>query len=129
MGDGAYDSEKLHEIARDNGIIFYAPVRKNDKRSFSWKKPSGKYRRQCIEKPCYYGLRWINETVNSVLKRTQIHFLRSKKCFMKKREFGWQIILYNIKRKIIVSSKNSQTFIFYQIEIHSIRTEQIFLSA
>ena len=45
---------------------------------------------------------------------------------MKQREFGWHIILYNIKRKIIVSSKNNQTFIFYQIEIYSIRTEQFF---
>ncbi|MBI3623472.1 DHH family phosphoesterase, partial [Candidatus Pacearchaeota archaeon] len=45
------------------------------------------------------------------------------KCFMKKREFGWHVILYNIKRKIIISSKNSQTFIFYQIEIYSIRTK------
>jgi hypothetical protein len=72
------------------------------------------------------GMRSINETVNSVLKRTQIHFLRSRKSFMKKREFGWQIILYNIKRKIRVSSENNQTFIFYQIEIYSIRTKPLF---
>jgi hypothetical protein len=123
VGDKAYDSENLHEIARANGIIFYAPVRERNKRSFKRKKPKGFYRRQCIEEPEFYGMRWINETVNSVLKRTQIHFLRSKKSYMKKREFGWQIILYNIKRMIIISSKNNQTFIFYQIEIYSIRTE------
>src|SRR3990167_2060885 len=39
VGDGAYDSENLHEIARKNGIVFYAPVRKNDKRSFKNKNP------------------------------------------------------------------------------------------
>ena len=60
VGDGAYDSENLHEIARANGIIFYAPVRKTNRHSSRKKKPKGKYRRQCIEKPDYYGLRWIN---------------------------------------------------------------------
>ena len=103
VGDGAYDSEPLHEIARANGIDFYAPVRKTNKKSLKKKKPKGKYRRQCMEKPDYYGMRWINETVNSVLKRTQINSLRSKKCFMKQREFGWHMILYNIKRKINLS--------------------------
>jgi len=112
VGDGAYDSENLHEIAHANGITFYAPVRKMDKRSFKRKKPKGFYRRQCVEKPEFYGMRWINETVNSVLKRTQISSLKSKKCFMKKREFGWNVILYNIKR-IIKISKGKETQIFF----------------
>ena len=111
VGDGAYDSEPLHEIARANGIDFYAPVRKTNKKSLKKKKPKGKYRRQCMEKPDYYGMRWINETVNSVLKRTQINSLRSKKCFMKQREFGWHMILYNINRTIKTSGKKEvQTF-------------------
>ena len=122
VGDGAYDSENLHEIARANGIIFYAPVRETNKRSSKIKKPKGFYRRQCVEEPDFYGMRWINETVNSVLKRTQIHFLRSKEDVMKEKEFGWHVVLYNIKRKIKVSSKNNQTFIFLRIGIYSIRT-------
>jgi len=127
VGDGAYDSENLHEIARANGIIFYAPVRKTDKRSSKKKKPKGKYRRECIEKPDYYGMRWINETVNSVLKRTQINSLQSKKCFMKQREFGWQVILYNIKRKIKTSSqKEIQTFFISILIIIPFRTEHTF---
>lgn len=124
VGDGAYDSEPLHELARAKGIIFYAPVRKNDKRSFKHKRPSGKYRRECVEKPYYYGLRWINETVNSVLKRTQIHFLKSKKCSMKQREFAWHIIYYNIKRRIKISSQEEiQTFFCLIIIICPFRTE------
>lgn len=126
VGDGAYDSEHFHEIARENGIIFYAPVRKNDKRSFKNKKPSGKYRKECMEKPFYYGLRWINETVNSALKRTQIHFLRSKKCSMKQREFAWNIILYNIKRIIKISSQEEiQTFFYSILIICPVRTEHL----
>ena len=126
LADKGYDSEKLHELVRKKGGILYAPVRKRNKRSLK-QKPKGKYRRECLDLPDFMGMRSLNETVNSVLKRTQIFALRSKKCFMKKREFGWHIILYNIKRKIKVSSlKNSQTFIFFQIEIYSIRTEPYF---
>ncbi len=88
LGNNGYDSENLHEIARANEIIFYAPVRKMDKRGFKNKRSKRKYLRQCVELPEFYGMRWINETVNSVLKRTQINLLRSKKCFMKQREFG-----------------------------------------
>lgn len=126
IGDGAYDSERLHEIARKNGIIFYAPVRKISKKAYSYQKPGGRYRRECIEKPYYYGLRWINETVNSTLKRTQIHFLRNKKCSMKQREFAWHVILYYIKRKIKISSKEEiQTFFYLIVIICPFRTEQI----
>ncbi len=119
LGDKGYDSENLHEIARANGITFYAPVRKMNKNALKNKKPKGFYRRKCVELPEFYGMRWINETVNSVLKRTQINSLRSKKGFMKQREFGWQIILYNLKRKIKISpSGEIQTFIFCRVEIY-----------
>ena len=115
LGDKGYDSENLHEIARENGIVFYSPVREMHKWGSKNKKPKGRYRRKCVELPEFYGKRWINETVNSVLKRTQIHYLRSKEPFMRKREFGWNVILYNIKRKIKISSgKSSQTF-FIQV--------------
>jgi len=125
LGDMGYDSENLHEIARANGITFYAPIRKMNKRAYSYKKPKGFYRRKCMELPEFYGMRWINETINSVLKRTQIHFLRSKKCFMKQREFGWQVIVYNIKRKIKISSKEEiQTFFCLVVIICPFRTEQ-----
>jgi len=99
LGDGGYDSENLHEIARANGITFYAPVRKMHRFAYKHKKPSGKYRRQCVNMPEYKGMRSLSETVNSVLKRTQIQSLRSKKHFMREREFGWQIICYNLNSK------------------------------
>lgn len=128
LGDKGYDSENLHEIARANGINFYAPVREMNKRSLK-KRPNGFYRRKCVNLPDFKGMRSIVETVNSVLKRTQIHYLRSKNGFMRQKEFGWNIVLYNIKRKIKVSSSiNNQTFIFYQIEIYSFRTEPYFLN-
>ena len=124
LGDKGFDSERLHEVARANGITFYAPLRKMNKRAYKNKRPSGFYRRQMAELPDFKGMRSINETVNSVLKRTQIHSLRSKKHFMREREFGWQIIYYNIKRMMKISNqKTDQPFFIWQIEIHSIRTE------
>jgi hypothetical protein len=127
LGDRGYDSENLHEIARANGITFYAKVRKMSKQAYSHKKPKGFYRRKCLELPEFYGLRWINETVNSVLKRTQIHFLRSKKAYMKQREFGWHIVVYNIKRNIKISLGNEgQTFFCVILLLCPFRTEQKF---
>jgi len=126
LGDKGYDSENLHEIARTNGITFYAPVREMHKWGSKNKKPKGRYRRKCVELPEFYGMRWINETVNSVLKRTQIHSLKSKKYFMKQREFGWQIILYNIKRTIKLSKeKEIQTFFYLIVIICPFRTEHL----
>ena len=124
LGDGAYDSEHLHEIARANGITLYAPLRKTNKRSLKRKRPKGKYRRECMEKPEDYGMRWMNETVNSTLKRTQINSLRARKCYMKQREFGWHTILYNLRIKIKLSSKKGhQTFFYLILIICPFRTE------
>ena len=124
LGDKGYDSESLHEIARANGITFYAPLRKMSKKALRNKRPKGFYRRKCLDLPEFYNMRNINETVNSVLKRTQIHYLRSKNSVMREREFGWNIVLYNIKRVIKISSeKSSQTFFCSILIICPFRTE------
>jgi len=111
LGDRGFDSENLHEIARANGINFYAPPRKMHKWGSKNKRPGGFYRRKCIEIPEDYNMRNINETVNSVIKRTQMPFMRSKKDSRKEKEFGWQVVWYNLKRKIVFSLGNEgQTF-------------------
>ena len=125
LGDKGYDSENLHEIARANGIIFYSPVRKMCKSKKI--KPKGKYRKQCVNLPDFFGQRWINETVNSALKRTQIHYLKSKKHYMREREFAWQVIVYNIKRRIKISPKEeTRAFFCLFIIICPFRTEHVF---
>jgi hypothetical protein len=111
FGDKGFDSENLHEIARANGIDFYAPIRKMHKWGSKNQKPKGFYRRKCIKMPEDYSMRNINETVNSVLKRTQIPFLLRKNDSRKEKEFGWQVVWYNLKRKIMFSFGNEgQTF-------------------
>jgi len=125
LGDRGYDSEHLHEVARENGIVFYARLRKMSKKGLSKKRVGGRFRRQCLELPEFFGMSWISETTNSNLKRTQITSLRSKKCFMKQREFAWHIILYNIKRIIKISSQEEiQTFFCAILIIYPVRTEQ-----
>lgn len=120
LGDKGYDSEPLHEIARENGIDFFAPVRKMDKKAFKNKRPKGFYRRKCKENPPENkGMRSIVENVNYVLKGTQITSLRSKKHFMRERELGWNLIFYNIKKIIKLTKSNEvQTFLFLQIRIY-----------
>ena len=121
LGDKGYDSENLHEIARANGIKFFAPVRKMDKRAFKNQRPKGIYRRQCKENPPEFkGMRSIVENVNYVLKETQIASLRSKKHSMRERELGWHLIFYNLKKIIRITKSNGvQTFLFFQIRIYA----------
>ena len=130
LADKGYDSEPLHEIVRDKGALMYAPVRKMDKRGSKKNKPSGRYRRICMNLPEFMGLRSLSESVNSSLKRRQITALRSKKIYMKQREFGWHIVLYNIRRKLIVENNqqskiNYQTFFYLIVIICPFRTEPL----
>ena len=120
LGDKGYDSEPLHEIARNNGINFFAPVRKMDKKAFKNQRPKGFYRRKCkINPPENKGMRSIVENVNYVLKETQIQSLRSKKHFMRERELGWHLIFYNLKKIIMLNnSKEVQSFLFLQVRLY-----------
>ena len=120
LGDKGFDSENLHKIARANGINFFAPVRKMDKRGFKNQRPKGFYRRQCKETPPEFkGMRSIVENVNYVLKETQIASLRSRKHSMRERELGWHLIFYNIKKIMgLTKSKEIQTFFILKIKIY-----------
>ena len=117
LADKGYDSEHLHEVVRKKGGILFAPVRKTNKKSFSWKRPKGFYRRQCVELPDFIGQRSIVESVNFSLKQKQIQSLRSKKVFMKQREFGWHIVWYNLRMNLKNSTKKGENFFIFQIEI------------
>lgn len=117
LGDGGYDSEPLHKVVRQKGGILFAPVRKRDKRSLK-QKPKGIYRRRCVELPEFMGQRSIVESVNSSLKQKQINSLRSKKVFMKQREFGWQIIWYNLRMELKNSLQKESNFFILEVEIY-----------
>lgn len=121
LGDKGYDSEPLHEIVRNKKGILIAPVREKSN------KPRGRFRRMCINLPKFMGMRSMSETVNSALKRRQLSSLKSRKFNIKQREFGWHVILYNIRIKMKLSSKEeSQTFFYSIVIICPFRTEPAF---
>lgn len=92
LADKGYDSEPLHEIVAKTGNLMYAPVR-----DFNVKKPGGKHRRRCALGHEQYFQRNIVESINFSLK-SRFRSLRSKLHYMKKREFAWQIITYNLEK-------------------------------
>ena len=63
------------------------------------------------------GQRSIVEAINFSLKQKQIQSLRSKKVFMKQREFSWHIVWYNLRMNLKNSTKKGENFFIFQIEI------------
>ena len=116
LGDGASDCESLHRLVRSKGGKLFAPVRKNDKRTFRNKKPKGRYRRECLKLPDFMSQRSIIESINYSLKQKQIQSLNSKKVVMKQREFGWNVVWYNLRMELKNSIQDEQTFLFLRIE-------------
>ena len=85
----------------------YAPVR-----DFYVKKPGGKHRRRCLQGHEQYFQRNIVESINFSLK-SRFRSLRSKLHYMKKREFAWQIITYNLEKL----SENSKALLYMFLRI------------
>ncbi|GAF71487.1 unnamed protein product [marine sediment metagenome] len=68
-----------------------------------------------------YRRRVIVESVFSSLKRKQKLKLKSRLCYMKKREMGWHILFYNIRRNIVFDGKTikeSLSFYFFKVGIY-----------
>jgi len=83
LGDKGYDSENLHEILFQKGILFYAPVR-----DFNVKRPKGKHRRRCLQPYPNKGMGNIAESVIRSIK-VRLRNLKSKNHWMKKRDLAW----------------------------------------
>jgi hypothetical protein len=94
LGDKGYDCEELHEIARQNGLELFAPVRKSSRNT-----PKGFWRRKCKIKDPDYNRRPTVESVMHAFK-SQVHNLRSKLHYMKKKELTLAVLVYNIERMI-----------------------------
>jgi len=120
LADKGYDSEPLHKLVRAKQGILYAPVRKMNKFRRNG-RPHGFYRNQCLTLPEFMGQRSIIEAVNFSIKKKQITSLTSKKQVLRKREFGWHMILYNLRinvEKNKVPEETERNFIFLRMEIY-----------
>ena len=113
LGDGAYDCEELHKLARKNNNEFFAPLRKN-----SMKMPKGFFRKKCVQKHAQYGMRNKVESTFHALKAVHVSALKSRLHFNKKKEMAWHIMVYNLKR-----IKN-----YWELRIMLFRTEPVRLT-
>jgi len=95
LGDKGYDSEKLHELARSQGVTLFAPVRKSAR-----KRPRGRYRRQCAKGSSEYPRRNVVESFMHSFKAVHCSALRSRKHWAKKKEIAIAILLHNLEKKI-----------------------------
>lgn len=93
LGDKGYDSEPLHKLARKQGSLLYAPVRKSTR-----KRPRGFNRKRCVEKDTDYPRRNIVESIFHSVKTVRVTALKCKKHFMKKREMALYILVHNMER-------------------------------
>ena len=109
IADRGYDSEPLHKEVFSSGNLMYAPVR-----DFKVKNVKGKHRRRCSHGLNNYHQRNIVESINFSLK-SRFRSLRSKLHYMKKREFGWKIITYNLEK--LSQRVNSLLKLFLTIRI------------
>ena len=92
LADRGYDSEPLHKIVVESGNLMYAPTR-----DFKVKKVGGKNRQRCTLGNDLYYQRNTVESINFSLK-SRFRSLRNKLHYMKKREFAWKIITYNLEK-------------------------------
>ncbi len=93
LADRGYDSEPLHKLVYQTGNILHAPVRNMKK------NPGGFHRKRCAKGNNLYPQRNIVESLMHALKSMKPQ-LRSKLHHTKKKEFGWTVILSNMKRII-----------------------------
>ena len=91
LADRGYDSEPLHKLVVKSGNLMFAPIR-----DYHIKKLK-KHRKRCSKGHELYPQRNIVESVNFSLK-SRFRFLRSRLHFMKKREFMWKVITYNLEK-------------------------------
>lgn len=110
LADKGYDSEPLHEIARENGIELKAPVRASPR-----KRPKGRFRRICAKGIENYSQRNTVESVMHSLKSVHLTCLRSKLWWMKKKEVTLTILVYNFEKIMGLKEKVTQIIILLRM--------------
>jgi len=102
IGDKGYDSEENHVIAKRYDLQAIIPTRNKDVPIHRTKGENRKRMKKHL--PEEYKRRSIVETVHSVIKRESGSFVRSRIPELAEKEIALKIIVYNIKRTIIISN-------------------------
>ena len=90
VADKAYDSEKVHELCYDKGILSIIPTRKNARRGFFRNKMKKKFNLRI------YHRREMVENVFSRLKQNFGNYIRCRTARLQRAEVFARIILYNM---------------------------------
>lgn len=94
LADKGYDSEELHKLCCEKGNTLFAPVR-----DFKVKKHKDKNRKRCMQGHEHKGRRSIVKSVIGSLKVRVVN-LKSKLHYMKKIEFTWHLVAYNLQKRL-----------------------------
>ena len=120
LADKGYPNYDFIELSKTNQNNFISPPKNYGEKC---RRNNLKRRKKIVNfesnKPIYRR-RVIVECVFSSLKRKQSLKLRSKLSYMKKREMGWHILFYNVRRNIDfegISLKENLSFFILIFEI------------
>jgi len=102
--DSAYASRANAQLVRDlGGKPFIRPKSNHTPRprgSPAWKRMVIEARKRPANFRRRYGLRWMSETVNSILKMKWGDSFKSRAFSVQNRELGLRIILYNARESL-----------------------------
>ena len=100
LADKGYYWFKLANLANLKGNTLVVPPKNYGTKIIHRNLERSKFHKQYFENKEIYSLRNNVESVFSSLKRVQGLKIRSRKAHIKKKEMGWQIVWYNIRKKI-----------------------------
>ena len=100
LADKGYYWFDLFDLAKSNKNKLIVPPKNYGKKCLNNRSRRRNFHNCYYENENKYALRNNVESVFSSLKRVQGLKLRSKLSFMKKRELGWHIVWYNIRKKL-----------------------------
>lgn len=100
LADKGYYWFDLSKLLNSKDCILVVPPKNYGNKIVHRNFAREKFHKQYEENKEFYSLRNNVESVFSSLKRVQGLKIRAKKGFMKKREMGWQIIWYNLRKKL-----------------------------
>ncbi len=102
--DKGYDAEHIHQMIRNENVIFVIPVRKRE--DCPIRRTRGIYRKQIRRKfdESLYHQRNKCETIFSVIKRRFGSEIKSYNNSMKEKELLYRVLAYNCHRMCMISA-------------------------
>ena len=102
LADKGYYWFDLFELAKSKGNKLIVPPKNYGTKCLHNRSKRRNFHKTYYENENLYPLRNNVEGVFSSIKRVQGLRLRSKLSFMKKREVGWQVLWYNMRKKLSI---------------------------